>query len=274
MRNTLPLLALSGLFSLLFTACTKDVKEPDAGELTSSELAQIESLGFSTNGVQRIDEGYLVEGDIVLTAADLKASPSSPNMVIAQEEQYRTFNLVHFDGKRTITIGLNNSSTQHEAAFSAALDEAIERYNAEGLALFFQRVNSGADITVVAYYENSNVLGSAGFPTNTGDPYRQVKMNTYHYNTSTGSSNVNYIGTIMAHEIGHCIGFRHTDYMRRAYSCGWGGNEGQSKNGVGAVHIPGTPTGPDAKSWMLACIGDGVNRPFNANDKVALTYIY
>lgn len=274
MTNTLPLLAAGGLFILLFTACTKDVKEPAYEELTSSELAQIRSLGFSTDDAQKTDEGYLVEGDIILTAADLRAAPSSPNLVIAQEEQYHTFNLVKYAGKRTITIGLSNSSDKHEAAFSAALDEAIERYNAEGLMLEFQRVSTGANITVVAYYEASNVLGSAGFPTNTGDPYRQVKMNTYHYSTSTGSSNVNYIGTIMAHEIGHCIGFRHTDYMRRAYSCGWGGNEGQSKNGVGAVHIPGTPTGPDARSWMLACIGDGVNRPFNANDKVALSYLY
>ena len=274
MRNTLPLLAFSGLFTLLFTACTKDVKESSPEDLSASELAQIERLGFGTNGVQRIMEGYLVEGDIVLTAADLQASPASPNLVIAQEEQYHTFNLVDATKYKTINIALNNSSTAHNAAFLDALDEAISRYNAEGLNIQFQRVTSGANITVVAYYENSNVLGSAGFPTKSGDPYNQVKMNTYHYSTSTSNTNVNYIATIMAHEIGHCIGFRHTDYMRRSYSCGWGGNEGQSKNGVGAVHIPGTPTGPDARSWMLACIGSGVNRPFNSNDKVALDYLY
>jgi hypothetical protein len=43
---------------------------------------------------------------------------------------------------------------------------------------------------------------------------------------------------------------------------------------VGAVHIPGTPTGPDANSWMLACIANGVNREFNNNDKTALDYLY
>jgi hypothetical protein len=62
--------------------------------------------------------------------------------------------------------------------------------------------------------------------------------------------------------------------MRRRFSCGSGGNEGQSSTGVGAVHIPGTPTGPDAASWMLACIGNGIDRPFNANDLIALTYVY
>src|SRR5678810_928237 len=83
---------------------------------------------------------------------------------------------------------------------------------------------------VVAFYQVSNVLGSSGFPNSTGDPYNQVQMNTYWYSTGTTTTNVNYIGTIMAHEIGHCIGFRHTDYMSRRYSCGYGGNEGQANN--------------------------------------------
>ena len=40
--------------------------------------------------------------------------------------------------------------------------------------------------------------------------------------------------------MGHCIGFRHTDYMNRAYSCGGSpANEGASS--VGAILIPGHP---------------------------------
>jgi predicted Zn-dependent protease len=195
-------------------------------------------------------------------------------MLIAQEEQYRTFKLVSPTEHPTIRVALSNTSSAHQSVFSAALDEAIRRYNAQSLRIKFQRVTSSPRITVVAYYEVSNTLGSAGFPDSDGDPYPQIKMNTYHYSTSTSSTNTNYIATIMAHEMGHCIGFRHTDYMNRSYSCGSGGNEGQSTTGVGAVHIPGTPTGPDAASWMLACIGNGVNRNFNANDKVALAYVY
>lgn len=272
MKSTLLLLAPAGLIALLFTACTKDVKESESLSPTSETLAQIKSLGFDTEGVQVIDEGYLVEGDIVLTPADLSAQPSSPNLVIAREEQYRTYNTVDPAQYATITIALDNSSAQHEAVFSAALDETIRRYNAEGLRIRLLRVNSRADITITGYYQVSNTLGSAGFPSRNSDPYRQVKMNTYHYSTGTGSSNVNYIATIMSHEVGHCIGFRHTDYMNRAYSCRSGGNEGSGN--VGAVHIPGTPTNPDSRSWMLACIGDGVDRPFNSNDKTALNYLY
>ena len=272
MKHTLRPLALCGLIAFLFTACTKDVNETNSTTPSEDELAQIKSLGFSTDNVQKTDGGFLVEGDILLSEADLSSPPTSPNLVIAQEEQYRTNNLVDPSNYSTITVSLDNSSAQHQAVFSAALDEAIDRYNAQNLTIKFQRINSRADIMVTAYYQVSNVLGSAGFPSRNGDPYRQVKMNTYHYSTGTGSTNTNYIATIIAHEIGHCIGFRHTDYMNRAYSCRTGGNEGASN--VGAVHIPGTPTGPDANSWMLACIANGVNREFNNNDKTALDYLY
>ncbi|HEX2534990.1 MAG TPA: M57 family metalloprotease [Chitinophagaceae bacterium] len=265
------------LAALSLTACKKDVKTTDADRLSESTLAQIQRLGFAPEGARAVEGGVLVEGDIVLTAEQLNASPSSPNLLIAQEEQYRTFYTVSPSKHPVIRIALNNSSAQHEAAFSSALDNAIARYNAENLQVTFQRVSTGQSphITVVAFYEVSNTLGSAGFPNSAGDPYNQVRMNTYHYSTSTGATNTAYIATIIAHEVGHCIGFRHTDYMNRAYSCGGRrSNEGQANNGVGAVHIPGTPTGGDPNSWMLACIGTNVNRPFNTNDKVALNYIY
>jgi hypothetical protein len=274
MKHTFHTLAIVVAAALFITSCKKEVKENVDTGIPDVTLSQIKAAGFSADNVQKVAGGYLVEGDIILTDADLSAKPTSPNMIIAQEEQYRTFNMVNPTNYPTIKVALSNSSSSHQAVFSAALDEAIRRYNALGLRIRFSRVTSSANTTVVAFYEVSNTLGSAGFPTNNGAPYNQVRMNTYHYSTSTSSTNVNYIATIIAHELGHCIGFRHTDYMRRSYSCGSGGNEGQASNGVGAVHIPGTPTGPDRASWMLACIGDNVNRPFNSNDKVALNYVY
>lgn len=264
---------LAAIASMSLFSCKKEAKETNA--IPTETLNQIQALGFSTDGVQRTAAGYLVEGDIVLRPSDLTARPSSPNMIIAQEEQYRTFNLVSPSKHPVIKVALNNSSAQHDAAFSASLDEAIRRYNAENLTVTFQRVTTGADITVVAFYEVSNTLGSSGFPTATGDPYNQIQMNTYWYNTGTDATNTNYIATIMTHEMGHCIGYRHTDYMNRAYSCGGRkSNEGQANTGVGAVQIPGTPSSADPNSWMLACIGSNVNRYFNANDKIALSYVY
>ena len=274
MRKILKPLMLVCVTASIFVACKKEAKEtePAQEEVSAAVKAQIKNLGFNTDGVQKIDEGYLVEGDIILTPENLANASSSPELIIANEEHYRTTNTVNVTSYPTIRVAVSSSSSSHTSVFTAALDEAIRRYNAEGLRIRFQRVTSSPNITINAYYQVSNTLGSAGFPTNSGAPYNQIQMNTYHYSTSTGSTNVNYIATIMAHEMGHCIGFRHTDYMNRAYSCG-GSTYNEGSAGVGAIHIPGTPTGPSASSWMLAC-SNGGNRPFTSADRTALNYLY
>jgi hypothetical protein len=272
MKKTLRSLALACLLAIAFASCKKETKETVQDEVSPEVIAQVKSLGFNTQGIQKTEEGYLVEGDIIITNEQLSGLADSHELIYANEEHYRTTNLVNPSSYPTIRVAISSSSSSHNAVFVAALDEAIRRYNAENLRVRFQRVSSSPHITIEAYYQVSNTLGSAGFPTSGGAPYNRIRMNTYHYSTSTGSTNVNYIATIMAHEMGHCIGFRHTDYMDRSYSCGGSYyNEGSST--VGAIHISGTPTGPSSRSWMLAC-SDGSNRPFTSADRTALNYVY
>jgi hypothetical protein len=276
MKRLTSQLLLAGLLTASMIACKKDDKASQFDDVSKDVLAQIKAHGFNNNNVQKVDEGYLVEGDIILTEEELAMPvPGTPNMIIAQEEHYRTYNVVNTTKYATITVGLKNSSAQHQAVFSAALDEAIARYNAQNLAIHFQRSTANKpNITVNSYYQVSNILGSSGFPTSRGAPYSKVQMNTFWYSNSTSNTNIDYIATIITHELGHCVGFRHTDYMNRAYSCGAGGGGNEGASTVGAEHIPGTPTGPDANSWMLACIGDNVNRPFTNNDQIALSTVY
>ncbi|RPD45149.1 M57 family metalloprotease [Paracnuella aquatica] len=264
MRKTSHLLAAAGMVTLIAFGCAKDVKEPAAdNEIPEAVMAKIGSLGFSKTEVQRTEGGYLVEGDIVLTDEYLNQNPTSPNLIIAQEEQYRTFNTVSSTKYPTITVSVSGTVS---SAFSKAVDNAIARYNAERLTIKFQRVASGGNI-VIRMVNTGQYIASAGFPSNTGAPYSEIKYANKYSAYSDG-----FMTTVIAHEMGHCIGFRHTDYMNRAYSCGSGGNEGAST--VGAVHIAGTPTGPDAASWMLACLSSTTNRPFNSNDKKALSVVY
>jgi hypothetical protein len=256
-------------FSLLtmmavVVSCTKTKDVSPADEISADVKAKVQALGFGTSSLEKHEDGYLVEGDILLTEELLNSVPQHSLMQIAKEEQYRTTNLVNAGSGRVIRVSISNKLP---VSYVAALDEALARYNAEGLRLTFTRVASGADINVVQ--GNGNYLASAGFPTSGGNPYGQVKVNS----RAIGNQPQSTVATILAHELGHCIGFRHTDYMNRSYSCGGSPtNEGAST--VGAIHIPGTPTGPDARSWMLSCIGSGDNRPFNANDKTALSYLY
>jgi hypothetical protein len=268
MRKISGLVAMLFATATLFYSCKKTAETEEQAPVSQEVLSQIKALGFSTDGVTVTDGGYLVEGDIVLTPENLQGMEQSHNLIHANEEHYRTTNLVSTSGgTRTITVKLNTT----QANFVSATDEAIRRYNALNLRLRFQRITSGtANINIVTYYQVSNTLGSAGFPSG-GNPYGTINMNRYWY---TSSIAVNALATTIAHEMGHCIGFRHTDYMNRAYSCGTGGNEGAST--VGAVYIPGTPTGPSAGSWMLACgsTSSSFNRPFTSADRTALNYVY
>lgn len=259
------LFAFAGMLLGGISSCVNDsTPEIQDKQLSKETLNQIKALGFGTDGAVAIDGGYLVEGDIFLTEEDLHGHDCGVHnkLVIANEEQYRTTNLVT-GLPRTITVSVSGNPPN---AFLTSVDNALARYNAENLGLTFSRVNSGGNINI-KIVNTGQYIASAGFPSG-GNPYPEIK---YAKKYTSGYSD-GFMTTVVAHEIGHCIGFRHTDYMNRAYSCGSGGNEGDG--GVGAIHIPGTPTGPDAASWMLACLSATTNRPFNSNDKTALNYLY
>jgi hypothetical protein len=245
------------------TSCKKEVKDPAQEQISEETLAKINDHGFGTSDVQKVEEGYLVEGDIILTEDYLNTTPGGNYLRIANNEQYRTTLLVTAL-PRNITI---SSSGNISAGLSSAIDAAIARYNAENLRITMSRVASGGDI-VIRLINGGNYIASSGFPTSSGDPYGTVKYNRAYQNYSAG-----FMTTVIAHEVGHAIGFRHTDFMDRSYSCG-GSPTNEGSSSVGAILIPGTPSGPDSGSWMLSCLSATTNRPFNNNDKTALNYLY
>ena len=268
-KNVLSAAAVCAATVLVISSCSKEqeaVAPTDNAKVSAAVISQIKDMGLATADIKKVDGGYLVEGDIVVTDANLANKPNYQMMRVGDEEQYRTTNLVSVGSGRTINVAV---STSLPSAYVTATDEAIRRYNAQSLLIRFQRVSSSYNILLTKAPAGSTYLASAGFPSG-GNPFNSVKVNSDAMGTANAST---YIATVLAHELGHCIGFRHTDYMSRQYSCGGSAvNEGAST--VGAIHIPGTPTGPDPNSWMLACIGSGGNRPFNANDVTALRYVY
>jgi hypothetical protein len=267
-------LAAAVVSTVLF-ACQKNAKTPVTPPTSSTELSaqvkqSIAGMGFSTVDAHKVDGGYLVEGDILLTDENLSEGTSGPVLRIAESEQYRTTNLVK-NLPRTITVSISNLP----AVYGTATQNAIARYNALNLTLQFQFVASGGQIQVVGFNQGPSggyiTLGSSGFPTKKGNPYGQIQMNTNAQAYGT-NPDVNYLTSVLQHEMGHCIGFRHTDYFNRAYSCG-GTPTNEGASNIGAILIPGTPSTADANSWMLAC-SNGGDRTFNTNDKVALNYLY
>ena len=265
----------------MFTTSCKKVSTDTQDEVSKETLQQIEAQGFSSENVRKVSNGYLVEGDIILTEENLRTKSTSPTLLIAGVEQYRTTNLVK-NLPRTITVSVSGTLVG-KAVWSAAADRMIARYNALRPAydfnLTFVRANPGVigNVDIIGFDQGPSggyiTLGSSGFPTSAGAPYSQIKMNT---NVQAYGANPNefYITSVLQHEMGHCIGFRHTDYFNRSLSCGGRRiNEEKPPSGLGAILIPGTPSGFDAESFLLSCSA-GTDRTFNPNDVIALNYLY
>ena len=268
-------LVLAGTFS----GCKKSSSSTEVADnsLTAEEKSLVASAGFNGNWAERTSDGsYLIERDILLSKAQLQemagATPTN-NFIVAGEEHYRTYNLVSTPstGFRTITVRLTEGFPTY---YSTGLDQSLARYNSYNLKIRFQRVSTGGDIVITAANLGTSgggcILGQAsGFPSG-GNPSKGFTLSNSSCATSY-LSDANKADEVIAHEIGHCIGFRHTDYKTRA-SCGPGG--GESAGSIGAVHISGTPTNVRGSynSWMMACTNGSPG--FSGDDGIALNYVY
>lgn len=268
MMKVTKMLAFCGMATLAFSGCQKQEEVAVKQDISAITAGQVKSLGFTTQDMKAVQGGVVVEGDIFLSNEMLSSKSGSSFLRVGDDEQYRTTNLVT-GLPRVLTVSL---SSQFPAVYTTAITEAIRRYNAANLQLTFQLVTSGTANIPVTYAADlgPGVLGqSGGFPDAAGNPAPGFKL----VPNVIGNQTYQAIATIMAHEMGHCIGFRHTDYYNRQYSCG-GRKSNEGASTVGAILIPGTPSQADPNSWMLACVGNNVDRPFNANDVTALNYLY
>ena len=242
-----------------------------AGIAVESEDSTLEILdnliaaGFPENDIQVTDEGVYVGLDALVTLE------ASREMVPDMEgsggvlEQYRTNNLVSRN-LRTICI----DGRQFSGKLSRGLNWAIANYNRLNLTFSMRRIGSnrsGCD-AVITGRAISGTGGSAGFPSG-GRPFGTINIGTGNSQFSTDT-----VEHIIGHELGHCIGFRHSDYFNRSISCNTGGNEGSG--GVGAILIPGTPSGATVGgSLMNSCFrSSGESGEFTSTDVTALQQLY
>lgn len=245
--------------------------DPVAADVHEQNLEIVENLriaGYPAGEIEVRADGVIVGGDALVT---LEASremlgehDEDEHDHALQFRQYRTTNLVSSD-VHVICI----DGSKYTGTMSEALDKAIANYTALNLSFDMVRTNgsdAGCDAEITMILKGS-AGGSSGFPAG-GLPYGTVNVGK-----ATASYGLAVATHVITHELGHCVGFRHTDYYNRTISCGTGGNEGEA--GVGAIHIPGTPTDAvNNGSVMNSCFNQGSTGQWTNTDLTAINALY
>lgn len=263
--------------AILFISCeTEENVDPldQNGNLLRAK-AYAQKIGYNPDDITIEDfqfpdgtkeERIFIEGDIALAEADFYALEDINSLA----KQYRTTNLVSSGNYTIDIIGYTGGSNALNSTQRTALQYAVDNYNRlSGVNLYFRLTfgtdYSNQDMVVYRNPNNTSTGGSAGFPSS-GQPNKFVQLWT-----GMDNQNVNVNEHVITHEIGHSVGFRHSDYFSRQ-SCGQNTDEGAGT--IGAIRVSGTPSGWDSTSLMNACFSLNTNGEFNNYDIIALQNIY
>lgn len=240
----------------------------DRAQETQEIIGNLVQAGFPADDIMVVDGIVYVGRD---AAVSLQASREMlETSGSSTEEQYRTTNLISRN-LRTICVDVRNCSN-HSSKFATALTNALNNYT--NLSLTFNMSGRTTDFTgcnarITCQLASGVTGGSSGFPSN-GLPFNTINIGT-GLDSSTFSTDV--VEHVMTHEIGHTIGFRHSDWFNRSISCGSGGTEGTGT--VGAILISGTPSGATVGgSLMNACFRTTETGEFTSTDVTALNALY
>jgi len=251
------------LFAVGCSALSFACSAQSSGDETQEIVDNLVQAGFPANDIQ------VVNGK-VYTGRDAEVSLEASREMLeptGSEEQYRTNNLV---ATNITNICVNGAA--FTGKFSTALNNAITNYNNQGLRWHMTRTSgstTGCSATITAHLTTGSG-GVSGFPSG-GRPFNAINIGSDLNSATFPTSTVTHVIT---HELGHTVGFRHSDFFNRSISCG-GAAQNEGDGGVGAILIAGTPSGAQVGgSIMNSCFRTQETGKFTASDVTALQALY
>lgn len=242
----------------LAAGCAKeqDTQKENTHEQSQDDpvLTEILKEGYSRKEIVAFEDRYVVQGDIIFYKEGHDPSGHGPHT-----EQARSPYLVA-PAYRHINVYLNAGSFS-SVNLSSILDNVIASYNAVGSGIQMTRVYAAASADITVVRNNSlgtGVCGQAGFPYSNGRAFNTVYISETTLLTY-GITSTAQLTMLVAHELGHCVGLRHTNWQP----------QGESS----AIPIPSTPN-TDGSSVMNGSTCGYNWGGFSYYDQIALKSLY
>jgi hypothetical protein len=199
---------VSTLTIVLFS-CKKSLTESSEADSNKQGTVYeyIKMLGYQDTEIQDNGTEYIVDGDIVF------AKNSQPDFSIFEDgpkpEQYGTGSFIDYNEQPNIVLYIHNSLLSHRVAIQAAVAMWNNVPNCR-IHIAITTSPGNHDITITAADLPAGLCGLGTFPMN-GRAGSLIRIDFSEVPTNTLTQQI----ALIAHEIGHNIGFRHTNWMAR-----------------------------------------------------------
>lgn len=281
--------------NFMFSCNISDLEENDIEKVVSTGITDealskfIIASGFDSTKVTDHGDFYLIEECIIIDKKALNEGRYDVLKQFPENAHARTTNLVGGNPgiNKTIRVKIDSSiPTSGVDNWRTEIQQALQDYNSiRNFRLKFQLVTTGSyDILIRAAYPNefgsihNSVIAAASWPTN-GNPGNSIAINLTFNNNWTVPSAVKRYN--INHEIGHCLGFRHTNWSLVGEPANYPGYPDYP----GAIHIQGTwddvdgsvmNAGTPTHSWngfnWIDALAFKTVYPYDAGERALYTY--
>jgi hypothetical protein len=225
--------------------------EAPSGTLDPAKgAAVLESMGFAPDRIQRVEGGFIAEGDMFYRLQDLVSPEGAPLAKSAQRQSTP----ISLSSANRVTVAMHGSMG---ANWLPIVSQAVNQWNSVNSRLHLLLVSGGANITIYSDTSSACPASFRNLPPGTGgisamaaggSPGASICINI----DAPGYTNDPMRVMAVTHEMGHAIGFHHTD----------------TNNGT---LIPGTPVMDDES--IMSTIGSST-RVLSAEDVKAVEILY